>query len=102
MQRTEVTWKHAIIVWWSLMWRVTLYGSLAGGLAGFVIGIVLGVVGKGDSAEFSGQIAGFLAGIPVGIWVVKTILTKEFGRFRIAILPSTEAQLEKIVQERNV
>jgi hypothetical protein len=102
MERLEVTWKHAIIVWWSLVWRGVLFGMLAASVAGFILGLIMGVLGKGESAEVYGQLAGLVAGIPVGIWVVKTILTKEFGNFRIALVPSTEALMEKAVRETSV
>jgi hypothetical protein len=100
MEEFAVTWKRATIIWWSLFWRWVLFSVLAGFIAGFVLGLVLAAFGKVEDAEVYGQIAGVIVGIPVGIWVVKKVLVKEFGRFRIALVPSSYALLEKSVNEK--
>jgi len=99
MEEFAVTWKRAAIVWWSLVWRWALFSVLAGFIAGFATGLVLAASGVVEGVEVYGQIAGVVVGVPVGIWVVKTVLMKEFGRFRIALVPSTYALLEKSVNE---
>ncbi len=35
-----------------------------------------------------------LVSIPVGIWVVKTILAKDFAKYRIVLVPSLESRIE--------
>lgn len=60
---------------------------LAGAVFGFVIGFVGGVA-RIDTAIVNRLclIVGALTGIPVGLWVVKKVLQKRFGDFRIALL----------------
>jgi hypothetical protein len=99
MEELEVTWKRASIIWWSLLWRWVLFSALAGLIAGFVIGLAMVAFGVVEGAEVYGRIAGVVVGIPVGIWVVKTVLVKEFNRFRIVLVPSAYAMLEKSVNE---
>jgi Na+/proline symporter len=74
---------------------------LAGFVAGFLLGLILSAFGKVDGLEIYAQLAGVIAGIPVGIWVIKTILTKEFSSFRIVLAPSSEALMEKAARESN-
>ena len=99
MEEIEVTWNHAIRIWWSLAWRGILFSVIAGALAGFIVGAVLGALGMGENIEKYGQLVGLLVGIPVGIWVVRIVLTLQFRSFRIALVPSTEALLEKTINE---
>lgn len=101
MEELGVTWKRASVIWWSLFWRWVSFSVLAGFVAGFVLGLVLAALGIVEGAELYGQVAGVVVGIPVGIWVVKTVLMREFGHFRIALVPSAYALLEKSVNENN-
>lgn len=54
---------------------------------GFIIGFVGGIA-RVDKVIISRLCAmvGALTGIPVGLWVVKKVLQKKFGDFRIALL----------------
>lgn len=99
MEELEVTWSRAAIIWWSIVWRMMLYSMLAGGLAGFLLGITLVALGMPDIVEQVGQLAGMIVGIPIGIWVIKTVLTKEYRQYRIALVPSREAELEALVKD---
>ena len=84
----EVTWGHATKVWWSLMWRVVLFGGLAGMLTGGVAGGILGAAGV--SLQRIGTVSfwlGILIGIPIGIWVVRWVLRKSWADFRIVLVP---------------
>lgn len=101
MEEIQVTWWHAIKIWWSLTWRVVLFG----GLAGFALGLLFGVFGavagtEDDLIELWGQIGGMLVSIPVAIWAVKSILNKDFKSYRIILVPSLERRLEAQIKDR--
>ena len=87
MVEVELTWGRVVKVWWSLLWRGLLFGILVGAVLGFIIGFVGGVA-RIDKAIISPLclMFGALSGIPVGLWVVKKVLQKRFGDFRIALL----------------
>lgn len=102
MEEIDVTWSRATRVWWSIVWRSFLFSVLAGAAGGLVLGIVLGVAGQAEGIQKYGQLVGILLGIPVGIWVVKTVLTKQFRRFRIVLVPSDEVMLTRAVNENSV
>ena len=82
-------------VWWSLAWRGILFGLVAGAITGFIVGFILGIAGKPELGGLYGQIAGMVVGIPIGIWVVKSVLTKEFRHYRIVLIPSDEVIMEQ-------
>lgn len=101
MQEIEADWGHALRIWWSLVWRVLVFG----GLAGLLLGLLAGIAGAVTGIE-EGVIAGYveigsmLVSIPVGIWAVKVILGKEFGKFRVLLVPSLESRIESSLNAR--
>lgn len=97
MDEIKVGWSHAVTIWWSLIWRWVLFGSIAGFIAGIVLGLVSSSLGLTDQLDIYGQLIGVFVSIPVGIWVVKHVLSLEYRRYRIALLPSHEAMLERVV-----
>ncbi len=95
MDKIEVTWSYAIRIWWSLAWRVVVFG----GLASFLLGLLIGAIGAAtgvqtDVIQTWGEIGGMLVSIPVGIWVVKVILTRDFPKYRLLLVPSLESRIE--------
>jgi flagellar biosynthesis protein FliQ len=101
MEEIKVTWLHAVKIWWSLAWRVLVFGGLAGFLLGLLVGIVGAVTGiENDTIQAWGQIGGMLVSIPVGIWAVKVILTREFPKFRVVLVPSLESRMESRLHNR--
>jgi hypothetical protein len=87
MKLVEVTWKRVIKVWWSFIWRGTLFGFIGGFIVGFIIGLIAGVAG-GDSNTIGrlAQIGGGIIGIPIGIVVMRIVLRKQYSDFRIALI----------------
>jgi ABC-type uncharacterized transport system permease subunit len=87
MVEVELTWGRVVKVWWSLLWRGLLLAFLVGAVLGFIIGFVGGVA-RIDKTIISRLclMVGALSGIPVGLWVLKKVLQKKFGDFRIALL----------------
>jgi hypothetical protein len=87
MNEVEVTWGHALKVWWSIFWRAVLFGAIAGFVAGFIVGVIGGVAGTDhDLIIRLSSLAGLIVSIPVWIWVVKVVLTKKYSNFRIALV----------------
>lgn len=83
----SVTWMRAIKVWWSLTWRILLFGFFGGFLIGLILGFILAIM-RIDAKTITAicRIAGMVIGIPIGIFVIKIILKKEFSDFRIALI----------------
>ena len=98
MEEIEVTWLRAARIWWSLVWRGMLFSMLAGMAAGAILGLVFGFLGQTDNLEQYAEVVGIAVSIPVGIWVVKTVLTIQFRHYRIVLLPSNEALLERSIK----
>mgnify|MGYP001769822365 CR=1 FL=1 len=87
MSEVEVTWGRAVRVWWSLVWRTVLFGVLAGLGVGFVFSFLGSIAGMSQGSIFIySTIAGYATGIPIGIWVLKTVLSKRFSDFRLALI----------------
>lgn len=83
----EVTWMHALKVWWSITWRTLLYSFLGGFVVGFILGFIMGSMGVNPNT-INGvcRIAGGIISIPIGIAVVKIVLGKKYSDFRIALI----------------
>lgn len=82
------TFKRAARVWWAWVWRSILFGGAAGLFASFVLSLS-GILEH--ISEKAGQVVSMLAGlalaIPIGIWVFQMILEKDFGEFRLRLVP---------------
>lgn len=99
MEELEVTWLRAAMVWWSIFWRSFVIAVAAATVAGFAIGVVLAATGRSDLVETWGRVIGVVVAVPAGIWAVRIVLRKEYRQFRIALVPSAEARLEKVVRD---
>ena len=99
MEVLEVTWLRAAMVWWSIFWRSFVIAVGAATVAGFVIGLVLAATGRTDLVETWGRVIAVVVAAPAGIWAVRIVLRKEYRQFRIALIPSAEARLERIVRD---
>ena len=98
MQTVEVTWMYALKVWWSITWRTALYALIAAIPLATLWGVLAALQGIGDAQiEAYSQLGGSLLALPAGVVAVRVVLTRQFRRYRLALLPSEEALLEGVV-----
>lgn len=94
MPQLEITWLRALKIWWSLTWRVMLFGAVAGFLIGIPAGIVMGMLNLDPGL---GEVVLQLVMLPIwfalGVWVTHRVLRLEYADFRLALIPSNEARL---------
>lgn len=84
----EVTWGHAVKVWWSLVWRGGLLGMLFGLIGGLIVGIICGVLGvPAGTITLLGNVVGFAGGLLGGFMAMKMVLQKSWSNFRIVLVP---------------
>lgn len=95
MEKLEVTWGNALLVWWSFVWRATVFGAVAGFVAGAALGVVAALTGHADSAELWGGIAGYIVALPISLWCMKIILSKSYENFEVALIARNEAAEEE-------
>ncbi len=95
MEELKVTWEKALTVWWSVAWRIVLFGFLAGLALGFAIGVFGAMLhlNRGFLSRLS-ILTSFLTSAVVGIWAIKNSLTKRFKDFRIVLLPLDLSEAE--------
>jgi len=86
MERVEVTWGTTLRVWWSYVWRTTVFSAILGFILGIIGGIVVSIMGKPELAGKVGGILGYLGSIPVSIWVLKKILDRKYKDFSVALV----------------
>ena len=87
MDTLEVTWSRATRVWWSFMWRATLFSALAAGVLVFVSGTILVALGRVDLVDPLGRLLSYGVTIPISIAVLRQVLRKEFADFEIRLVP---------------
>jgi hypothetical protein len=83
----EVTWGRTMKIWWSYIWRRTLFSALLGLGLGFLGGLTVGLLGRPDLGGAVGFVLGNLGAIPVSFIVLRNILRRRFGTFSIALIP---------------
>jgi hypothetical protein len=84
----DPTFKRTARIWWAWVWRSALFGGAAG-LFGSVVLSLSGILEhiSEKSAQYLGLAVGVALAVPVGIWVFQIILEKDFGEFRIRLVP---------------
>lgn len=95
MQIMDVTWGRAARVWWSIFWRTFLITILLSVVFGFLTGLLLTLAGLEDKTLLWSQLVGIACAILGGVWAVRKVLQKEYRGYRLALIPSTEAQMEQ-------
>ena len=70
----EATWWRTAQVWWAVSWRWTLAGAIGG--------VIVGAITSPDI----GAIFWFGVGLPFFRWM----LNRDFGDFRLAVVPKRE------------
>lgn len=84
----DVTWGHALSVWWLFAWRAVVGAMLGGAIVGGVFGFVAGTMGVPlETISMIGGIIGAVIGIVWGIVVIKMALNKKYKNFRIVLVP---------------
>lgn len=83
----EATYGTAARVWWAMTWRILPTAILGALIIGFVIGLISGAMNTdvNTAAAFSG-IVGFAFGLWVMLFMIRRLMTKGFGRYRLAVM----------------
>jgi hypothetical protein len=84
----EPTFKRSARIWWAWVWRSVIFGGAAG-LFGSLVLSLSGVLDRVSekTGQYLGAGIGIALAIPVGIWVFQMVLEKDFGEFRIRLVP---------------
>lgn len=87
MNEIDSTFLIALRVWWAWCWRTMLLALGAAFLFGFIVGVVGTVAGLDkNSVTYLGGAGGFVLGLYFSVHVMKRILNKSFGGFRVALI----------------
>ncbi len=90
MNKLEVTWGDALLIWWSYIWRCVVFSMILGFILGAIGGFIVGILGRSDLSASVGGILGYLGSLPISIYMLRKILNKRFKNFSIALIPNTE------------
>jgi hypothetical protein len=86
----EITWRRALRIWWSYLWRnliAIIVAMLLGGIVGFVIGFILGSLGISvETIQLITAPIGAVIGLVISVFPLKMILGKDFGEFRLVLV----------------
>lgn len=84
----EPTFKRSAKIWWAWVWRSAVFGGAAG-LFGSLVLSLSGILDRVSekTGQYLGVAIGVALAIPVGIWVFQMVLEKNFGEFRIRLMP---------------
>jgi hypothetical protein len=84
----EPTFKRTVRIWWAWVWRSALFGGAAG-LFGSVVLSLSGILDhiSEKAGQYLGLAVGVVLAVPIGVWVFQIILEKDFGEFRVRLVP---------------
>lgn len=84
----EPTFKRAARVWWAWVWRSAIFGGAAG-LFGSLVLSLSGILERisEKAGQYLGLAVGLALAVPIGVWVFQIILEKDFGEFRVRLVP---------------
>ena len=83
----DVTWKRAIKIYWSMLWRIIILSLIAPIIMIYTIGIILHQI-EGTNSIFMSFLP-FLCivfTIIVSFFVLKSTLNKQYSDFRISLI----------------
>jgi len=87
MEEIENTWKRAAVFWWAFSWRSLLYvlpaTMILGALAGAIF-VAISVPIEPYAIYFN--IVGGFVWLAISLWIIKSLLSKSFGGFRVALI----------------
>jgi hypothetical protein len=89
----EPTFKRTARIWWAWVWRSVLFGGAAGVFGSLVLNLsgILNHISE-KAGQYLGVALGLALAVPVGIWVFQTVLEKDFGEFRIRLVPKVPGE----------
>ncbi|MDR7134049.1 hypothetical protein J2X06_002928 [Lysobacter niastensis] len=73
---TKLSISETLPVWWSFVWRATIYGFVFGVLLGAIGGVFAAVRGVPEQAQMYGAALGYLGTIPASMLALKQALSK--------------------------
>ena len=85
MNELEVTWQRALLIWWSLIWRIIVIFALGFAILNL---IQFGLEAIGMGAELVSSIrpmASLFVIVLAGIWSIRSVLTKRYSEFRLVL-----------------
>ncbi len=79
--------KLALQVWWAMVWRAMPLALLAGIAVGFLAGIAGSFMNISvESVQGPLTFLGFVLGLFITVKVIKHLMTKGFGVYRLAVV----------------
>jgi hypothetical protein len=88
----EITWRRIVRVWWAYTWRnliALVAAAIIGGIIGFILGFVGHFIGIPTGViQIIAAVIGCSVGLIVSLIPMKMILGKNYGEFRLVLLPS--------------
>jgi hypothetical protein len=90
MQELELTWRHAISVWWLIVWRGAIGAAVMGGAVGFLVAFLALLAGAPSLyVAYFNMAIGALIGVFWMIVVVRMALRKNYRGFHLALVANT-------------
>ena len=90
----EITWGRVTRVWWAFLWRSLIASIIAMIIGGIFCCIVVYTIAATGGAITTINIIimsiGGIIGLGVSIIPMKMILGKDFGEFRLALVPKSQ------------
>ena len=91
MQELELTWNRTMRMWWLVFWRSLVGAGILGFVGGFVAGVVLAVGGYPQYIPLVSIILGYFGALIWSTFVLRMMLRKKYGDFRLVLIPVTAA-----------
>ncbi|WP_139172630.1 hypothetical protein [Onishia taeanensis] len=92
MEKVEVTWRRALIVWWSYVWRLLVFSMLVIVVIGFLCGFIFKALeADPEVAGVTAGVLGYMAAIFLSVFILKKVLNKKYKTFSVVIVPEKKS-----------
>ena len=82
-----VTYEKVVRVWWAYIWRFLLLGGITNMVVVFPFQLMAHSIGLAPKMRDVGKMGiGLVISIVAAQWVIHWLLTKGFGRYRLALI----------------
>lgn len=87
MEVVKPTFGRVLLLWWSIIWRCTVFGLVGAVLVSVVLGVALGLIGASrETMAMVGEVVGVGLGVAVCVYVGWSRIGKGIGDYELVMV----------------
>lgn len=87
MFEVEPTYRHVFQLWWAMLWRIIPLVMIGSFVLGFITAFISHIMDMDkNSMQTVSALVGGAWGLYVTLWVLRRLIIKGFGKYRLSIV----------------